>query len=96
MITLILETIDKFSQYKSQRQFAHYAGEDAASRWDDIFNYLYHLLGEIYSFSIVCHYIDSASGFASMSPNRAFLYWNNNNKANSICIEYHLLLWLLH
>lgn len=47
MIALILETIDKFSQYKSRRQFAHYAGEDAAGKWDDISSYLYLLLGEI-------------------------------------------------
>ncbi|XP_025103910.1 ryanodine receptor-like isoform X4 [Pomacea canaliculata] len=44
MIALILETIDKFSQYKSRRQFAHYAGEDAAGKWDDISSYLYLLL----------------------------------------------------
>ncbi|KAJ8309071.1 hypothetical protein KUTeg_013945 [Tegillarca granosa] len=44
MIALILETIDKFSQYKSKRHFAHYAGEDAADCWDDISNYLYLLL----------------------------------------------------
>ncbi|WAR19518.1 RYR-like protein [Mya arenaria] len=40
MIALILETIDKFGQYKSKRQFAHYAGEDAANKWDDISGYL--------------------------------------------------------
>lgn len=45
MIALILETIDKFGQYKSKRQFAHYAGEDAANKWDDISSYLYLLLG---------------------------------------------------
>ncbi|KAL3874970.1 hypothetical protein ACJMK2_037916, partial [Sinanodonta woodiana] len=44
MIALILETIDKFSQYKSKRQFAHYAGDEAASKWDDISSYLYLLL----------------------------------------------------
>ncbi|XP_052768471.1 ryanodine receptor 2-like isoform X9 [Mya arenaria] len=44
MIALILETIDKFGQYKSKRQFAHYAGEDAANKWDDISGYLYLLL----------------------------------------------------
>ncbi|KAL4238125.1 Ryanodine receptor 2 [Mactra antiquata] len=44
MIALILETIDKFGQYKSKRQFAHYAGEDAANSWDDISGYLYLLL----------------------------------------------------
>ena len=45
MIALILETIDKFSQYKSKRQFASYAGEEAANKWDDISSYLYLLLG---------------------------------------------------
>ena len=45
MIALILETIDKFSQYKSKRQFAYYAGEEAANKWDDISSYLYLLLG---------------------------------------------------
>ncbi|KAK3736855.1 hypothetical protein RRG08_000604 [Elysia crispata] len=44
MIALILETIDKFSSYKSRRQFAHFAGEDAAAKWDDISSYLYLLL----------------------------------------------------
>ncbi|XP_055878934.1 ryanodine receptor 2-like isoform X5 [Biomphalaria glabrata] len=44
MIALILETIDKFSSYKSRRQFAHYAGEEAAGKWDDISSYLYLLL----------------------------------------------------
>lgn len=44
MIALILETIDKFIQYKSRRHFAHYAGEEAASKWDDISSYLYLLL----------------------------------------------------
>lgn len=46
MIALILETIDKFGQYKNRRQFAHYAGEDAAGKWDDISSYLYLLLGK--------------------------------------------------
>lgn len=46
MIALILETIDKFSSYKSRRQFAHYAGEEAAGKWDDISSYLYLLLGK--------------------------------------------------
>ncbi|ESO90186.1 hypothetical protein LOTGIDRAFT_123762 [Lottia gigantea] len=44
MIALILETIDKFSQYKGQRQFSHYAGEDAGESWDSISSYLYLLL----------------------------------------------------
>ncbi|XP_048259812.1 ryanodine receptor-like isoform X9 [Haliotis rufescens] len=44
MIALILETIDKLSQYKSKQKFAHYAGEDAAESWDDISSYLYLLL----------------------------------------------------
>ncbi|XP_041353187.1 ryanodine receptor-like isoform X2 [Gigantopelta aegis] len=44
MIALILDTIDKFLQYKSKQKFAHYAGEDAASNWDDITGYLYLLL----------------------------------------------------
>ena len=46
MIALILETIDKFGQYKSKRQFAHYAGEDSANKYDDISSYLYLLLGK--------------------------------------------------
>ena len=46
MIALILETIDKFIQYKSRRHFVHYAGEEAASKWDDISSYLYLLLGK--------------------------------------------------
>lgn len=53
MIALILETIDKFSQYKTRRQFAHYAGEDAASKWDDISSYLYLLLGETFTSDIL-------------------------------------------
>ncbi|XP_050406916.2 ryanodine receptor [Patella vulgata] len=44
MIALILETIDKFSQYKGQRQFSQYAGEDAGESWDSISSYLYLLL----------------------------------------------------
>ncbi|XP_069116591.1 ryanodine receptor-like isoform X2 [Argopecten irradians] len=44
MIALILETIDKFSQYKSRRHFAHYAGEDASNKYEDISSYLYLLL----------------------------------------------------
>ncbi|KAK3094056.1 hypothetical protein FSP39_023525 [Pinctada imbricata] len=44
MIALILETIDKFSQYKSRRHFAHYAGEESANSYDDIASYLYLLL----------------------------------------------------
>lgn len=47
MIALILETIDKFTQYKSPRHFAHYAGEDAADTYEDIASYLYLLLGNI-------------------------------------------------
>ena len=47
MIALILDTIDKFSQYKSRRHFAHYAGEDAANSYDDISSYLYLLLGKM-------------------------------------------------
>ncbi|KAH3855009.1 hypothetical protein DPMN_097569 [Dreissena polymorpha] len=49
MIALILETIDKFGQYKGKRQFAHYAGEEAANKWDDISSYLYLLLGTKWS-----------------------------------------------
>ena len=52
MIALILETIDKFSQYKSKRQFASYAGEEAANKWDDISSYLYLLLGNTTLFSL--------------------------------------------
>ena len=46
MIALILDTIDKFSQYKSPRHFAHYAGEEAANTYEDIASYLYLLLGK--------------------------------------------------
>ena len=42
---MILETIDKCSQWRSLRALAHVAGEDAASKWDDMLNYLYLLLG---------------------------------------------------
>ncbi|CAH1792823.1 unnamed protein product, partial [Owenia fusiformis] len=44
MIALILDTIDKTSQFKSARHFAHFAGEEAASSYDDISSYLYLLL----------------------------------------------------
>ncbi|XP_064623398.1 ryanodine receptor-like isoform X6 [Lineus longissimus] len=44
MIALVLETIDKVSQYKNKRHFAHYAGEDNADLYDDISSYLYLLL----------------------------------------------------
>jgi hypothetical protein len=46
MIALVLETIDKVSQYKNKRHFAHYAGEDNADLYDDISSYLYLLLGK--------------------------------------------------
>ena len=53
MIALILETIDKFSQYKSKRQFAYYAGEEAANKWDDISSYLYLLLGRFHQITLL-------------------------------------------
>ena len=46
MIALILETIDKCSQWKSMRHLAHLIGEDSAARWNDMINYLYLLLGQ--------------------------------------------------
>ena len=45
MIALILETIDKCSQWKSMRHLAHLIGEDSAAKWNDMINYLYLLLG---------------------------------------------------
>ena len=45
MIALILETIDKCSQWKSMRHLAHLIGEESAARWNDMINYLYLLLG---------------------------------------------------
>ena len=56
MIALILDTIDKFLQYKSKQKFAHYAGEDAASNWDDITGYLYLLLGITLTY-LHCHIV---------------------------------------
>jgi len=47
MIALILETIDKCSQWKSMRHLAHLIGEDSAGRWNDMINYLYLLLGMV-------------------------------------------------
>jgi hypothetical protein len=46
MIALILETIDKCSQWKSMRHLAHLIGEESAARWNDMINYLYLLLGQ--------------------------------------------------
>jgi len=45
MIALVLDTIDQFSVYKSPRHFANYAGEDAATLYEEISSYLYLLLG---------------------------------------------------
>jgi len=45
MIALILETIDKCSQWKSMRHLSHLIGEDSAAKWNDMINYLYLLLG---------------------------------------------------
>jgi len=45
MIALVLDTIDQFSMYKSPRHFANYAGEDAATLYEEISSYLYLLLG---------------------------------------------------
>lgn len=44
MIALVLQMIDQFSIYKSPRHFASYAGEDAASAYEEISGYLYLLL----------------------------------------------------
>ena len=49
MIALILETIDKCSQWKSMRHLAHLIGEESAGRWNDMINYLYLLLGKLMS-----------------------------------------------
>ena len=45
MIALILQTIDKCSQWKSMRRLAHLIGEESADKWNDMINYLYLLLG---------------------------------------------------
>ena len=45
MIALILETIDRCSQWRSMRQLAHLIGEDCANKWNDMISYLYLLLG---------------------------------------------------
>ncbi len=45
MIALILETIDRCSQWRSMRQLAHMIGEDCANKWNDMISYLYLLLG---------------------------------------------------
>jgi len=47
MIALILETIDKCSQWKSMRHLAHLIGEDSAAKWNDMINYLYLLLAAL-------------------------------------------------
>ncbi|XP_033625850.1 ryanodine receptor 2-like [Asterias rubens] len=44
MVKLVLETIDKISIYKSGRDFATIAGEEAGQSWEDILTYLYQLL----------------------------------------------------
>lgn len=46
MIALILETIDRCSQWKSLRHLAHLIGEESASHWNDMISYLYLLLGK--------------------------------------------------
>ena len=46
MIALVLDTIDQFSTYKSPRHFASYAGEEAATLYEEISSYLYLLLGK--------------------------------------------------
>lgn len=91
MIALILETIDKFGQYKSRRQFAHYAGEDSAGKWDDISSYLYLLLGKSssrgmcwpgrlrghlhYSFGRTCIWLSSGWAWVAQRYSRAELSW---------------------
>ena len=45
MIALILETIDQCSGFRSMRHLAHLIGEECASKWNDMINYLYFLLG---------------------------------------------------
>ncbi|XP_078000970.1 ryanodine receptor 2-like [Glandiceps talaboti] len=44
MIVLVLETIDKFSVYKSGRDFAAWAGEESGQNYEEILNSLYVLL----------------------------------------------------
>lgn len=44
MIALILETIDRCSQWKSTRQLEHLIGDESASRWNQMISYLYLLL----------------------------------------------------
>lgn len=45
MIVLILEIIDKFSQYKSFRYFVYYVGEEVVSIYEDIVSYFYFFFG---------------------------------------------------
>ena len=47
MIALVLDTIDQFSVYKSPRHFANYAGEEAATLYEEISSYLYLFLGKV-------------------------------------------------
>ena len=59
MIALVLDTIDQFSVYKSPRHFANYAGEEAATLYEEISSYLYLLLGKVicnlFLFCNLCH-----------------------------------------
>ena len=45
MIALILDTIDKCSQWRSMRALEHLIGEQSAACWNDMLSYLYLLLG---------------------------------------------------
>ena len=46
MVKLVLATIDKLSVYKSGRDFAAIAGDEAGQAWEDTLNHLYILLGK--------------------------------------------------
>ena len=45
MIALLLDTIERFSHFKSRRHFAYYAGEEVAEYYEDLSSKLYLLLG---------------------------------------------------
>ena len=73
MIALILETIDKCSQWKSMRHLAHLIGEDSAAKWNDMINYLYLLLGMSVGQSVskACLNYDKLSKLTTVFGNRS-------------------------
>ncbi|XP_033127881.1 ryanodine receptor 2-like [Anneissia japonica] len=82
MVSLVLDTIDKLSMYKSGRDFGAIAGASAGESWEVILNYLYKLIA-----AMIRHNHSNCSLFAQAAKLDWLVSRLENQQASSGVLE---------